>query len=97
VIEGTLTIQIGDSLSRLPAGSYIRIPRGIPHGQGNFTSDPVRLLTTFTPGGFDVFFEDRVALYKTTKPGDPSFQAKFDELRRKHRKWVEILGTWSPS
>ena len=96
VVEEILTIQIADKSYQLPAGSYVLIPRGTPHGQGNFTAKPVRLLTTFTPGGFDYFFRDRVELFKTIKPGDPAFQKKFDELRAKHRKWVEILGTWNP-
>jgi mannose-6-phosphate isomerase-like protein (cupin superfamily) len=94
VVEGVLTIKIADKISEFPAGSYILIPRGTPHGQGNFTKNPVRLLTTFTPGGFDLFFKDRVELFKTIKPGDSAFIKKFDELREKHRKWVEILGTW---
>ena len=70
------------------------VMRGTPHGQGNFSKNPVRLLTTFTPGGFDLFFKDRVELFKTVKPGDSAFKKKFDELREKHRKWFEILGTW---
>jgi mannose-6-phosphate isomerase-like protein (cupin superfamily) len=94
VVEGVLTIKIADKISEFPAGSYILIPRGTPHGQGNFTKNPVRLLTTFTPGGFDLFFKDRVELFKTIKPGDSAFKKKFDELRVKHNKWVEILGTW---
>jgi len=94
VVEGVLTIKLADKLYEMPAGSYILIPRGTPHGQGNFTNKPVRLLTTFSPGGFDLFFRDRVELYKTIKPGDPTFQKRFDELREKHRKWVEILGAW---
>jgi quercetin dioxygenase-like cupin family protein len=94
VVEGVLTIKIVDKTYEMPAGSYILIPRGTPHGQGNFTKNPVRLLTTFTPGGFDLFFKDRVALFKTVKPGDPIFQSKFNVLREKHKSWVEILGIW---
>ena len=96
VVEGVLTIKLVDKTYEMPTGSYILIPRGTPHGQGNFTNKPVKLLTTFTPGGFDRFFKDRVELFKTVKPGDPTFQKRFDELREKHRKWVEILGAWGP-
>ena len=95
VVEGVLTIKLADQIHEMPAGSYILIPRGTPHGQGNFTKSPVKLLTTFTPGGFDHFFRDRVELYKTVKPGEPAFQKRFDGLREKHKKWVEILGTWN--
>ena len=97
VVEGTLTIQLSDTTYEVPAGSYISIPRGTPHGQGNFTANPVRLLTTFTPGGFDQFFRDRVELFTTTKPGDAGFKEKFNQLREKHKQWVEILGVWQPA
>jgi hypothetical protein len=92
--RGTLTIRVIDETYELPAGSYVFIPRATPHAQGNFTDKPIRLLTTFTPGGFDQFFEDRVELFKRTRPGDPTFQKQFDELRAKHNQWVQILGVW---
>ncbi len=96
VLEGTLTIKLVDKVYQLPAGSYVLIPRQTPHGQGNFTSSPVRLICTFTPGGFDHFFRDRIELDKTVKRSDPQFAKRFDELRAKHRNHVEILGEWSP-
>ena len=94
VMEGVLTVKFDDKIHEFPAGSYVFIPRGTPHGQGNFTKKQVKLLMMVTPGGFDQFFRDRVELFKTIKPGDPAFRKKFDELREKHKKWVEILGTW---
>jgi quercetin dioxygenase-like cupin family protein len=96
VLEGTLTIKLVDKVYQLPAGSYVLIPRQTTHGQGNFTSSPLRLICTFTPGGFDHFFRDRIELDKTVKRGDPQFQKRFDELRAKHRNHVEILGEWTP-
>ena len=94
ILEGVLTMKIGDSIAEYPAGSYVVVPRGTPHGQGNFGAVPTRVLLTFTPGGFDEFFRDRVELYKTIKPDHPEFSKKFNELRRKHSGHVEILGTW---
>jgi quercetin dioxygenase-like cupin family protein len=94
ILEGVLTMKIGDEIAEYPAGSYIVVPRGTPHGQGNFGTVPTRVLLTFTPAGFDEFFKDRVQLFKTVKPGDPTFVEKFNELRKKHSGHVEILGTW---
>jgi hypothetical protein len=48
-VEGILTIKIIDKIYEMPTGSYIFIRRGTPHGQGNFTKNPIGLLTTFTP------------------------------------------------
>ncbi len=94
VLEGVLTVKIADKTYGMPAGSYISLPRGTPHGQGNFSNNPVRFLTTLTPGGFEQFFKDRIELFKAVKPGDPDFQRKYDEVRKKHSKWMEVLGTW---
>ena len=94
VLEGVLTIKIVDKTYEMPVGSYVSLPRGTPHGQGNFSSKPVRFLTTFTPGGFEQFFKDRIELFRSVKPGEPDFQTKYDEVRKRHRKWFEVLGTW---
>ena len=94
VREGTLTAKIEDKIYELPAGSYILIPRGTPHGQANFGKVPVKLLLTIRPSGFERFLKDRVELFKTVKPDNPAFKDKFNELRRKNVENVEILGTW---
>jgi len=94
VIEGTLTAKIADNQYEFPAGSFILIPRGTPHGQGNFGTVPVRLLLTIAPSGFEQMFVDRIELFKTIKPDDPKFKGKFDEIRRKNSKNVQILGAW---
>jgi quercetin dioxygenase-like cupin family protein len=94
VIEGVLTVKINDTINNYPAGSYVLIPRGTPHGQGNFTTAPTRVLLTFTPSAYEQFFRDRVELFKTVKPDSPEFTDRFNKLRRKHAKYVDILGTW---
>lgn len=94
VLEGVLTVNINGNINNFPAGSYILIPRGTPHGQGNFGTVPNRILLTFTPSAYEDFFRDRIELFKTVKPESPEFTDRFNELRRKHAKYVEILGTW---
>lgn len=94
VIEGVLTLKMNDTINNYPAGSYVLIPRGTPHGQGNFSTVPNRFLLTFTPSAYEEFFRDRVELFKTVKPDSPEYTDKFNELRRKHAKYVDILGTW---
>jgi len=94
VLEGTLTVKVEDKIYELPAGSYILIPKGTPHGQGNFGKVPVKLLLTIRPSGFEKMFKDRVELNKTVKPDNPAFKDKFNEIRRKNAENVEILGTW---
>ena len=80
----------GDRTPRLPC-QWLRIfiPRGTPHSQGNFKREPVKLLTTFTPGGFDRFFADRAELFKSAKRGSPEFSIEMRKLREKHEYWIQ--------
>ena len=96
VIEGVLTAKIGEKTFELPAGSYILIPHGTPHAQGNLGKVPVRVLLTITPAGFEESFRDRSELIKTVRPDDPTFKQKREEMgiRRKYDR--EFLSDWNP-
>ncbi len=94
VLEGVLTAKVADKTYELPAGSYILIPRGTPHAQGNFGKVPVRVLQMNTPGGFEQFLQDRVELFKTMKPDNPEFIKRMAEIRKKVDS--EVLGIWDP-
>ena len=95
VMEGVLTVRINDTLSDYPAGSYVLIPRGTPHAQGNRGKLPARILLTMTPGGFERSFKDRVDLFKTAKPSDPDFRQKRKENAVKRNYDVEFLADWA--
>jgi len=96
VLEGVLTIKINDKVSEYPAGSYVLVPRGTAHAQGNFGKVPVKVLITFTPGGFEQSFKNRVELFKTVKPDNPNFRKMREELTKKSKLDVEplALGDW---
>ncbi len=94
VLEGVLTVKINDKTSEYPAGSYVLIPRGTPHAQGNLGKVPVKVLLTMTPGGFEQSIKDRVELFKTVKPDNPNFRKMREENRIKGKYDVERLGDW---
>ncbi len=96
VLEGVLTAKIDGKTYELPAGSYILIPHGTPHAQGNLGIVPVRVLLTMTPAGFEESFRDRSELIKTAKPGDPDFIKKREEMMKKRQYDREFLGDWNP-
>jgi len=54
VIEGQMTLQVGDEVLVATAGCFAFAPRGIPHA---FTVDvePTRVLVLAAPGGFEQF------------------------------------------
>ena len=89
-----MTAKIADKTYELPAGSYIVIPRGTPHAQGNLGKVPVKVLLTMTPGGFEQSFKDRAELIKTVKPGDPDFIKMREALLIKGKYDREFLSDW---
>ncbi len=95
VIEGNLAAKIGDRGPQVfGPGSFVLIPRGTVHAQGNLGKTPVKILVMTLPGGFERFFADRVELFKKVKPGDPAFEDRIKEvITRNH---IEVLGPWNP-
>lgn len=95
VLEGVLTLKMNRKVTEYPAGSYVLIPRGTPHAQGNAGKVPVRVLLTMTPGGFERSFVDRAELYKRMKPTDPDFRKRRKENADKGNYDVEFLADWA--
>lgn len=56
VIEGEVTFYVGDEVIHATAGSFVQLPRGIPH---RFTLEAahVRMLNLCAPAGFEGFFD----------------------------------------
>ncbi len=57
VLEGSVTIYVGDETVELVAGQHAFGPRDVPH---KFTVGPdgARMIWVLTPGGFEDFVED---------------------------------------
>jgi mannose-6-phosphate isomerase-like protein (cupin superfamily) len=50
VIEGEVTVKMGEERHVLEAGAYAMAPHGLPHTYRNSGEDPARVLFTYTPG-----------------------------------------------
>jgi quercetin dioxygenase-like cupin family protein len=72
VIEGTLRFQLGSELAEAPAGTFVFVPRGVPHAFQNVDTSPARILVMFSPSGMERFFESFAALPSGTDPA-PAF------------------------
>jgi quercetin dioxygenase-like cupin family protein len=64
VLAGALTYHIGDEVRHVPAGSCIFLPRDVEH---TFVvhSPEARVLTLYTPGGFEGYLQEMSALRPT--------------------------------
>ena len=50
VIEGEVTVQVGDERHRLGPGAFVNAPTGLAHTYRNSGDGPARVLFTLTPG-----------------------------------------------
>ncbi len=59
VLEGHLRVLLGGELSDALRGTFVFIPRSLPHTWQNAGSDPAQVLFAFTPAapGMERFFE----------------------------------------
>jgi quercetin dioxygenase-like cupin family protein len=57
VIEGTLRFRLGEDAAEAPAGTFVFVPRGVPHAFQNIGAAPARILVLFTPAGMERFFD----------------------------------------
>ena len=57
VVDGSVTIHVGDETVELAAGQHAFGPRDVPH-KFRVGPDGARMIWVLTPGGFDSFVED---------------------------------------
>ena len=58
VLEGELTMQCGDRTFQAGPGSFVFLPRDVPHTFVVESDTPARMLTLLTPGGGEGVFID---------------------------------------
>lgn len=65
VLEGSVGARIGEEELTAGPGSYVLKPRGIPHTFWNAGPEPARFIEIITPAGFERFFQDLGALFRS--------------------------------
>jgi quercetin dioxygenase-like cupin family protein len=58
VLEGTLTLRLGDRTIEAGPGSFACVPPGVVHTFRNDSDGPVRLLNFNTPAGWENYMRD---------------------------------------
>jgi quercetin dioxygenase-like cupin family protein len=90
VVSGTLTVFIEGRLHQLGAGGFVFIPRGAPHAQGNRSRETVKIVSFFSPAGWEQSARDRAALHAEHPAGTPEFASRIEPLFARHD--IEVLG-----
>jgi uncharacterized cupin superfamily protein len=76
VIDGVLSLYVGDQWHDLRTGSLAVVPHGTPHAQCNAGTQPVRILGSGEPAGFERFFAAQHELLARLSLSDPQFYAE---------------------
>lgn len=63
VLEGTLTVQVGERRSEAGPGSFLCVRPETPHTFANLSDAPVRFLNFNTPGGFEQYMRELGAAF----------------------------------
>ncbi len=64
ILEGVLTVQVGDDIFDIGTGDFITVPPHVPHTFDNLHNgdQPVRAINLMTPGGHFEMFEEMAAV-----------------------------------
>lgn len=89
ILEGVMTVYEGEQRMEAPAGSFVLIMRGTPHTLANWSNQPVRWLTFFSPGWVSNWVEEESDLLLASATGeiDPAQRAAIYE-----KFGMEIVG-----
>ncbi len=92
VLEGELEFVSGEQRVTRGPGSFVFLPRDVPHGFAVAGKSPARFLILTTPGGFEGFVEEmsRPATTLTLPTLETPDMAKLSRVAAKYR--IEILG-----
>jgi mannose-6-phosphate isomerase-like protein (cupin superfamily) len=86
ILEGELTVRVGERRYTAPVGSFVVIPRGVVHQPSNPGAEPTRVLLIFSPSGMEHFFEEaaeqRILLQAVTT--DPDVLERRDAFAAKY-------------
>lgn len=70
VIEGTISMLVGNEWTHAPGGSFVLVPGGVTHDFENRGDVRAGVLNLSIPGGFEAHMPDIVRCFIATPPGD---------------------------
>jgi quercetin dioxygenase-like cupin family protein len=68
VLDGTLTMRLGDETHELERGSFVCVPPGVVHTFSNPRDTPVEFLNFNTPAGWENYMRDLAAALASGTP-----------------------------
>lgn len=93
VLEGELTVYVGNEEFKAEPGTWVYGPRGVPHGFRIEGDSPARFLLLYTPAGFEQFFVEagEPARKLALPPAEPPNIERLMSVAPKYD--IEMLGS----
>src|SRR5277367_6626625 len=63
VLEGTVTVMVGDTIYNVTAGGWHLRPRGLVHTFWNTGTTPAKSIEIYLPGGHEQYMHELAALF----------------------------------
>jgi quercetin dioxygenase-like cupin family protein len=84
VLEGLLTVRVGDQIVQAHPGDFLYIPKGVVHTYSNVTEGTIaRAVGNLSPGGFDKFVAELNAYQRSAHP---PVQDVINEISARHNQ-----------
>jgi quercetin dioxygenase-like cupin family protein len=92
VYEGKLTFYVGVERIKAESGTWVYLPRDVPHGFRIEGISPAKFLILYTPAGFEQYFVEvgEPARELTSPPAQPPDIERLTSVGAKYE--IEILG-----
>jgi quercetin dioxygenase-like cupin family protein len=97
VVDGRIRFKVGNEFFDATTGSFVFIPRGMPHAWVNNSGGETRLMLLFTPGGAAGLFDELKPLIPKLMVGvedmskvDSQTRQVADEIMRRYQ--YELVG-----
>jgi mannose-6-phosphate isomerase-like protein (cupin superfamily) len=81
VLQGELTLRVGDDLLTAGPGTFAFAARGTPHTFANLSGESARVLIICTPAGFERYFERLAAQRAGVEPAPWASEAAPETVR----------------
>jgi mannose-6-phosphate isomerase-like protein (cupin superfamily) len=72
VIDGTMTVLVGDRWVDAPSGAFVLVPGGVTHDFENRSDARAGVLNVSSPGDFEQHMPGIVEWFTEHPPGDPA-------------------------
>jgi mannose-6-phosphate isomerase-like protein (cupin superfamily) len=81
ILEGTITVMVGERRLEATPGMFVNMPVGTPHGFKNESNQPARMLISVAPAGLEkMFFEFGVPLPEGSTTALPPSREEIEKL-----------------